>query len=270
MIIELFLPALIAGLGVALSMGPVGCFVVWRRMAYFGDTLAHGALIGVAFALIIEVPSTLGIIIICLTLALLLLALQKQFLLPTDTLLGILSHTALAIGIITINLTGIQVNLMSFLFGDILAVQQNDLYWIFGMGSVTLLLLRWQWSALITTSLNEELAKVEGVKTDWINFLLMVIMAIVTAVGIKIVGVLLTTALLVIPAATARQMSKSPEQMAVTSALIAASSVIIGLAGSVLIDVPVGPMIVVASSFLFLVSRLTIGLISKRTHQENL
>ncbi len=256
MMLELFMPALLAGFGVSLATGPVGCFVVWRRMAYFGDTLAHGALMGVALSLLLQLPTTLGIMAICTVTALSLILLQKRFLFSTDTLLGILSHTVLALGMITISLTNTQVNLLNFLFGDILSVLPGDLYWIFGVAAITHIVLRWQWSGLINTTLNEALAQVEGIKTDRLNILLMILMATVTTIGIKVVGVLLTTALFIIPPAAARQFSESPEQMVCYSTLIAMISTFFGLLGSMMLDAPVGPMIVISATTLFLLSHL--------------
>lgn len=254
MIIDLIFLPLLAGTIIALTMGPVGCFVVWRKMAYFGDTLAHGALIGVAISILFFIPITIGIIITCLTLSALLLKLQKNKVISTDSLLGILSHTVLAAGIITISSINTSVNLMAFLFGDILSVQIGDILSIFLICAAALILLYRSWSSLILTSLNAELAQVEGVNTTKLNIILLTIMAFVTAIGIKIVGALLTTALLVIPASAARFVSNSPSQMAITSAFFAVLSVFMGIAGSFFWDLPVGPLIVLSASAIFIFS----------------
>lgn len=251
MIDLIFLP-LLAGIIIALTMGPVGCFVVWRRMAYFGDTLAHGALIGVALSFLFYMPIIVGTLLICVLLSLILLVLQKKSAIPTDSLLGILSHTVLAGGIVIISSLETSVNIMGFLFGDILAVQKNEVITIFLIGATALILLYQYWDSLVLMSLNPELAQAEGIKTDKLNIILIMIMAFVSAIGIKIVGALLTTALLVIPASTARYASNSPKQMAGFSALFAVMSVLMGVTGSFFMDLPVGPMIVLSAAALFL------------------
>ena len=244
--------ALLAGLGVALVAGPLGAFVVWRKMAYFGDTLAHAALLGVALGFLLEFNINVGVIIVCVLLALMLVALQQQQRLASDTLLGILSHTTLSLGLIALAfMETIRLDLLSYLFGDILAVSNNDLYWIGGCAALALAVLVIIWRPLLAITVHEELAKVEGVPVTWVRLALMLLIAIVIAVAMKVVGILLITSLLIIPAATARSFARNPEQMALFAALIGCIAVSGGLFASLEWDLPAGPAIVAAAALLF-------------------
>ena len=251
--------ALAAGLALALVVGPLGSVVVWRRMAYFGDTLAHAALLGVALAVAADQLPMAGVGIIGVLIAAVLFWLEKQRDLSTDTLLGILSHSALALGLIVLSAIqsqGFNINLMSYLFGDLLAVDQSDLVLMYGTVVVILLVFSQILSPLISMSVNEELARVDGVAVEKIRFVFMILLAMVIAVALKVVGILLITALLIIPAATARLFSKSPKQMVLMSVLMAIAAVVLGLYSSLNWDFPTGPAIVVSASLLFFVSRI--------------
>lgn len=249
---EFFVRALLCGLGVALVVGPLGTLVVWRRMAYFGDTLAHSALLGVALGFLLEVNLNLSIILVCVTLALLLVAFQRQAKLASDTLLGILSHASLSLGLVVLALIkGIRVDLLSYLFGDILTVTWTDLYWILGGGILVLVLLKIIWRALLALTVHEELALVEGIPVTAVKLIFMVIIALVIAVAMKVVGIILITSLLIIPAATARRFARSPEQMALFAALIGVVAETGGLFASLQWDLPAGPAVVVAAAILF-------------------
>ena len=256
---DFILYALAAGVALALVVGPLGSVVVWRRMAYFGDTLAHAALLGVALAIAAEQFPMVGVGVIGVSMAVLLFWLEKQRDLSTDTLLGILSHSALALGLIVLAIIqeqGYNVNLMSYLFGDLLAVNQSDLVLMYGSVVFILLVFSQILSPLISISVNEELARVDGVAVEKIRFVFMILLAMVIAVALKVVGILLITALLIIPAATARLFSKSPRQMVFLSTVMAVVAVILGLFSSLSWDFPTGPAIVVSASLLFFVSRI--------------
>ncbi len=251
--------ALAAGIALALVVGPLGSVVVWRRMAYFGDTLAHAALLGVALAIAAEQLPIIGVGIIGVSIAVILFWLEKQRDLSTDTLLGILSHSALALGLIVLSVIqgqGFNINLMSYLFGDLLAVNQSDLVLMYGSVVVILLVFSQILSSLISISVNEELARVDGISVERVRFIFMILLAMVIAVALKVVGILLITALLIIPAATARLFSKSPKQMVLISVLMAIVAVVLGLYASLNWDFPTGPAIVVSASCLFFVSRI--------------
>ena len=243
--------ALAAGIGVALIAGTMGCFVVWRRMAYFGDSLAHSALLGIALGLATGISTNLATVIVCSAFTLLLLWLQQKKMLATDTLLGILAHAALSIGIVVISVLGQNFSLHTYLFGNILTVTLNELYWIYGGGVIVLSLLAMNWSSLVLMAIHEDLAKAENVRSFFTHLLLMFLMTIVVAVSIRIVGILLITSLLIIPAATARQLARSPKAMAAIASLLGIIAVIGGIWGSITLDAPSGPSIVVTSAALF-------------------
>ena len=253
--IDFLLYPLLAGLGVAAVAGPLGCFVVWRRMAYFGDTLAHSALLGVALGVLLNIDLGIAVTAICLVMALSLVAIEKQETLAIDTILGILSHSALAAGLVVISLlSDIRVDLMSLLFGDLLSVTTTDLWVIYTGAIVALALLATLWKSLISITVEPELANVEGVNVTRARTALMIITALVIAIAMKIVGVLLITALLIIPAAAARRISATPESMAIIASLAAMISVVSGLAASWFIDTPAGPSIVISATLLFCLS----------------
>jgi zinc transport system permease protein len=253
--LDLLLRALLGGLGVAAVAGPLGAFVVWRRMAYFGDTLAHSALLGVALGFLLDINLNLAIIVLCVGLALVLVTLQKKHIIATDTLLGILAHSALSLGLVAVSfLDNIRIDLMAYLFGDLLAISQTDVYWIYGGGLAVITLLVAFWKPLLAVTVNEELAKVEGYPVEAIRLLLMLLVALVIAVAMKIVGVLLITSLMIIPAATARKLSSTPVQMASFASLIGCLAVCSGLWASYRWDTPTGPSVVVCAALLFLIA----------------
>ena len=204
MVDDFMLRALAAGLGLSMISGPLGVFVVWQRMAYFGDTLAHSALLGVALGFILGISLNLAVIAVALSMSLLLLLLQRQKQLSVDTLLGILAHSALSFGLVMISFQEtVRVDLMGYLFGDILAVTRSDLLWVGGGGLLAVLTLIMIWRPLLAITVHEELAQVEGVPVGRTRLVFMLLIAMVIAVSMKIVGVLLITSLMVIPAATA-------------------------------------------------------------------
>ena len=229
---DFLLRALLAGLGVAVVAGPLGAFVVWRKMAYFGDTLAHAALLGVALGFLLEFGANIGVVSVCVLLALILVALQQQRRLASDTLLGILAHTTLSLGLIVLaGMETLRVDLMSYLFGDILAVTTADLYWIYAATVFALVVIIVLWRPLLAMTVHEELAQVEGVPVAIVRMALMLLIAVVIAVAMKVVGILLITSLLIIPAATARTFARTPEQMAALAALSGCIAVCGGLYG---------------------------------------
>ncbi|HOB61129.1 MAG TPA: zinc ABC transporter permease subunit ZnuB [Candidatus Competibacteraceae bacterium] len=247
--------ALLGGLGVALAAGPLGAFIVWRRMAYFGDTLAHSGLLGVALGAALHINPGLGVIATCLLVALALVLLQRQQWLATDTLLGMLAHTTLSLGLIALAfLETVRVDLVGYLFGDLLAISAVDLYWIWGGAALALAALVWLWRPLLAATVHEELARVEGVPVFQVRLAFMLLIAIVIAVAMKVVGILLITSLLIIPAATARRFARSPEGMAILASLLGSSAIGLGLWASLRWDTPAGPSVVVAATGLFVLS----------------
>ena len=257
MLDDFFTRALIAGIGIALVAGPLGCFIIWRKLAYMGDTLSHAALLGVALALLFEVEIVFAVFLISGLISLSLLYLQGRARLSGDTLLGLLSHSALALGLVALAfMPWVRTDLMGLLFGDILAVSKSDLAIIWAGGACILLALFAIWRPLFAKTVNAEIAEAEGLPTKRADICFMILVAAAIAISIKIVGVLLITALLIIPAATARRFSSGPEQMAVLAALIGVLSVLSGLFGSLQWDTPSGPSIIVAAFVFFLVSLL--------------
>jgi zinc transport system permease protein len=251
-LLELLWPALAAGLLVALVSGPLGSLLVWRRLAYFGDSLAHAALLGVGLSLLLAIPGWLGITLVCAIAAGLLTLLLRRPELATDTLLTVLATTSLSLGLIIVSLAdNVRVDLMAYLFGDLLGVTAGDLPLLLAGALLTLGLLRWQWDALVLASVNEELAEVDGLPVNRLRLLLLLLVAITVTAAMKVVGVLLITALLIIPAAAARRLSRTPEQMALAASGIGMLAVLAGLAGSLQWNLPLGPAIVVAAAAAF-------------------
>ena len=254
MLDDFFIRALLAGIGIALITGPLGCFVIWRRLSFFAGTLAHSALLGVTMALVFELNIAFSVFLISAVLAILLLQLQTKTNLPNDALLGLLAHSSLAIGLVIIGfLTTIRFDVMGLLFGDILAVNQNDLLLIWGGGIFILTILKFIWS-LFASTINYDLAKAEGMEPDRYNAIFTILMAAIIAISIKIVGLLLITGMLIIPAALARNISNNPLQMVVLSTIGGLLSILIGLFSSLEFNTASGPSIITAALLLFLIS----------------
>lgn len=231
-------------------------------MSYYGESIAHSSLLGVGLGILLGTGINFGVIIICLLFGILFLWLQQSKILSTDTLLGVLAHLALSIGIIVISLNRIKIDIEAFLFGDILTVSSSDL-WIMYLGvGITILLILINWSSLLLVTIDEDLARAEGINPIYINLLLTIVLTIVVAVSLQIIGLLLITAMLIIPAATSRRLANSPGQMALIATLVGVFSVISGIFLSIELDAPSGPSIVVISAILFFLSYL-FGLMQK-------
>jgi zinc transport system permease protein len=265
MIEDFFVRAILAGVGVALAAGPLGCFVVWRRMAYFGAALAHSALLGVALGFLIGVSPTIGILALCVCLAVMLVALERQRRLASDTLLGILAHGTLALGVVVVSfMERLRIDLMGYLFGDVLAVGRDELLLIYAMAIAAGAVLTAIWRPLLSATVHEELAAAEGVPVARVRLIFTMLIATVIAIGMKVVGILLIISLLIIPAAAARGLAPTPERMAVLAAAIGALSVGLGLFASLRWDLPAGPAIVVAATLIFMATSLP--LVGRASH----
>ncbi len=252
MLDDFFIRALLAGIGIALVTGPLGCFIIWRRLSFFGDTLAHAALLGVTMAVFFEINIAFSVFLISSVVALILIKLQKSTKLPGDALLGLLAHSSLAVGLVVIGfLTSIRFDVMGLLFGDILAVNQNDLLLIWIGGAFILLILKFIWKPLFASTVNHELAEAEGMEPNKFNAIFTVLMAAVIAISIKIVGLLLITGMLIMPAAMGRNLSNNPQQMVKLSVIGGLLAVIIGLFSSLQFNTPSGPSIITAALILF-------------------
>ncbi|MDC3175327.1 metal ABC transporter permease [Candidatus Pelagibacter sp.] len=252
---DFFIRALVAGIGIALVTGPLGCFVVWRRLSYFGDTLAHSALLGVTMAYTLDLNIAISVFLISSIIALLLIQLQKRTNLPGDALLGLLAHSSLAVGLVVIGfLTFIRFDIMGLLFGDILAVTTDDLLVIWTGGALILIVLKLIWKPLLASTVNYELAEAEGLNPDRAKAIFTILMAAVIAISIKMVGLLLITGMLIIPAAMARNISDSPQKMVLFSIIGGLLSVILGLYSSLEFNTSSGPSIIAAALILFILS----------------
>ena len=261
---DFFIRALIAGLGVALVTGPLGCFVIWRRLSFFGDTLSHSALLGVTLAVSFDINIAFSVFIISSAVALILLKLQKTTNLPGDALLGLLAHSSLAVGLVAIGfLSFIRFDIMGLLFGDILAVTENDLIIIWVGGTIILFVLKLIWKPLFASTVNYELADAEGMRPERVNAIFTILMAAIIAISIKMIGLLLITGMLIIPAAMARNISNNPKQMVLFSIIGGLLSVVIGLFGSLEINSPSGPSIITAGLILFILSLIKIKRLSQ-------
>ena len=246
------LRALLFGLGLAIVAAPLGCFVVWRRMAYYGEAIAQAALIGVALALALSFDVTAGVLIVTLAVSGLLLLLGRQQAVPFDSLLGLIAHAALAVGVIAASLaSGRQPDLLGFLFGDILAISNADLWWLLVGGAVAMAALTAIWRPLLSLSVHADIAAAEGTGTDGVRLVFVAVLALVVAIAIKIVGALLTIAFLIMPAAAARPLARTPEQMAIIAGVYGMLAVAAGLFLSVAWDTPAGPSIVLVLAALF-------------------
>ncbi len=253
--IDILLPGWLAGLFLACAAGPLGSFVVWRRMSYFGDTLAHASLLGVAIGFLLDINVYYAVILVTLVLALGLVWLERRPYLAIDTLLGIMAHSALSLGLVVVSLMNtIRVDLMAYLFGDLLSVTTQDL-WLIGPGVlVVIAIMCWQWRSLLSMTISQELAHVDGVNVQRTRLILMLVTALTIGLAMKFVGALIITSLLIIPAATARRFARTPEQMAGLAVILGMFAVTGGLIFSALYNTPAGPSVVLSASFLFILS----------------
>ena len=251
---DFFLRALAGGAAVALIAAPLGCFVVWRRMAYFGDALSHSALLGIALGLLLDVDSILAVALVGSAMALLLLVLRRRGRLANDTALGLLSHGALGLGLLTISFTeGLRLDLLGYLFGDILAISRQQLFAIALLGVFVFAVLLAIWQRLLLSSIDPDLAAAEGQSGKVVEAIFLLLLAAVVGAGMKVVGILLITALLLLPAAAARGLAQTPERMVVLASVFGVGAVVGGLEASWYWDTPSGPSIVVAALVLFVV-----------------
>ena len=252
---DFIIRAFAAGIGLALITGPLGCFIIWRRLSYFGDTIAHSALLGVVIAYAMNFNLIIAVFAVSCFIALSLLFLQKRTNLPDDALLGLLAHSVLAIGLVLLGiLSFIRIDLMGLLFGDILSVNITDVLFVWIGGSIVLIVLILIWRPLFAATVNLELAKAEGLNADLANAIFTILIASVIAISIKIVGILLITGLLIIPAAASRNLSSTPIQMAIISSVIGLVSVVLGLQTSMIWNSPTGPTILAIALGVFILT----------------
>ena len=254
---EFVLRALIGALMLAAVLGPLGAFVVWRHMSYFGDTIAHSALLGVALSLLSGgvVPIPVAMLAVALTVALILSRFGRDSRFHADTVLGLLAHSSLALGLVLVALSrSIRLDINAYLFGDILSIEWQDVALLGVLSAMVLGLIIANWRKLLMITIEPSIAAVEGIKVARVQLLFTVLLAGVIAAAIKLTGVLLITALLIMPAAAARYLAKTPKQMAVIASLLGMSAAGAGLFASLKLDAPTGPMMVVSAAVIFVLS----------------
>ena len=256
MLDSFLLRAALAGIGIAIAAGPLGCFIVWRRMAYFGEATAHASVLGIALSLAFSTPIFYGALLVSLVMAIIVSTLSSRGY-AMDTLLGVIAHSALAFGLVAVSfLSGVRIDVMAFLFGDILAVSKHDLLLIWVGSLVVMALIVWRWSPLLIATMNADLSHASGVKPKQEQLILTIILALFVAIAIKVIGIILIVAMLVIPAATALKLANTPEKMAIGAIIVGVVSTLGGLQLSFSFDTPTGPTIVCFAAILFLISNI--------------
>ena len=254
---DFVLRAALGGILVAVIAGPLGCFVIWRRMAYFGAALSHAALLGIALGILLDMNLHIAVLAVAAAVAFALFALERFPQLASDTVLGIVAHASLALGLVLLSfMDNIRTDLMGYLFGDILAITSADLVRIAVGSGVCLAVLTWGWRALLAITVDAEIAKVEGISVTRYRGLFLLLTTLLVAMAMQVVGLLLTVSMLILPAAAARPLSATPERMAAIAAIAGVIAVGGGLAASLHFDTPAGPSIVVASTALFIMTHL--------------
>jgi len=269
MLDDFLVRSVLAAIGVAVAAAPIGCFVVWRRMAYFGDATAHAAVLGVALSLLASISVFPAVLIVCVLMALLVsLLTQRGY--AMDTLLGVMAHSCLAIGLVAVSfVSGVRIDLMAYLFGDVLAVGSDDLMVIWGGACLVIGLVIMRWERLLLSTLSPDMARAANINPQQEQLVLTLCLSVVVAVAIKVVGVLLITAMLLIPAATARSWTKTPEMMAISALGCAVVASLLGFRSSYVFDAPTGPTIVTVSALLFVSAQIVRRILKKLNQQKN-
>jgi zinc transport system permease protein len=254
---DFILRALLAAVGISIIAGSLGCFVIWKRMSYFSESISHSALLGVSLGLASGLGLHFGLIIVGVIFAILIVILQQRQFLSNDAILGIFSHISLSLGVVILALVGgANTDYFSLLFGDILSITNQDIIWIYAVLALVSILLITFWQRLLLLTLNEELGVASGLNKLAYQLLFMLMIALTVSVSVQIVGVLLITSLLIIPPAIARVFAHSPPQMVLFSIITSIIAVIIGLKGSMHYDIATGPTIVIALGALFMLSQM--------------
>ena len=246
-----------AALGAALlgaACGPVGCFILWRRMAYLGESVAHMGLLGAGLGLLIGVNALIGTAALAIAAALV-MARASDRAIPAGTFVGIVGHMGLALGFIVLaTMENVRADLLGYLFGDVLALSANDLAWVTGVSLVALAAMALLWKPLLIEAVCGDIAAAEGQSGRLVQTAFLVLVALLVAFGLKVVGALLIVALLIVPPAAARPFARTPEAMAIIAALAGALAAPLGLAAAYATDAPAGPCIVLAAGAIFALS----------------
>ncbi len=242
--------SIFTGIAIAASLCPLGCVVLWRRMPYFGDAISHSAVLGIVLGLMLNIDTTIGIMFVSILFSFLLISMKD---LVSNVMVVIISYSFLALGLFLLPflVENTQVDIFSYLFGDILLVGMHEIVVILISSILVLCWLYFRWQKLLILAINKEMAYVDGINTRKIDLEFFLVTAFMIAISIKIVGVMLIAAMLVVPAAAARNISRSPSGMLLKSIMFGGVSVSLGIYASYIMDSPSGPSIVLASVVLF-------------------
>lgn len=268
-LLPFFQRALIIGLMLGAVMSVLGVFIVLRKLSFFSDAIAHSALTGIAVGLLLQIDPFLSALVFALLVAAAIAVVRTKSVLSLDTLLGVFFSAAVALGVILVQLTpGYQADLMSFLFGDILTVSGIDVWITLSVAIVSALTLLLAGKSFISIAFNSDLAKVEGTAVNRYELIFLLLLAGVIALAIKLAGVILVSALLIIPAATAYNVSYSLISMFVGSFLVSVTSVSVGMMLSAALNTASGPTIVLTATVFFVVSLFFLPLTSKKRNSN--
>jgi zinc transport system permease protein len=254
MIEPFFIKAIIAAIGVAIATAPIGVFVLWKRMAYFGDAISHSAIFGLGIATIIAVEPIYGIIFCAIIFCFLIFALSKQNIYSNDSVIGIASCSLLALGMILLAIFPSRVNLESYLFGDLIILQNRDVLLIYIVAVLSSVAVFMWFKNLLLATINKDLAKISGIKVENLELKFLLLTALTVACLVKIVGIFLITSIMILPAAIARNFSKTPTQMLFFALLFSGISMVGGLLIAMFLDFPSSPAIIVFAAFLLITS----------------
>ncbi|MBN9565551.1 MAG: metal ABC transporter permease [Alphaproteobacteria bacterium] len=257
--------AFFVGILISMLSGPMGCLVLWQRMSFLGDTLAHASLLGVSMATLCGIPLPVGLVVTTLAVGLAIHLTYHKKNLPLNTILAIVTQITLALGIIGISITRQQGYIANFLFGDLLALDQLDLMLIGIIVPLVLILIRIFWRPFIIIILNEEIAAAEGLPVRRLKLLYTLVFALSIAIISRTVGVLLVVSLLIIPAAAARLISKTPEAMAIQAVAVGMVAIIFGLLFSWKLDLPTTPMVTLSATIIL----ITLAIYAKFHHSNS-
>jgi zinc transport system permease protein len=261
MISPFLINALIGGFGIAALAGLLGSFVLWKNMSYFGDALSHSALLGITIGILLNFNLTFSVIVIAAAFAFAFTHNSSRY--SSDTTLGVLSYSALSLAILLTSYSKIKIDLIGYLFGDILAIDITDIYYLVLCAVVASSWIYYNWDRLILLALSEELLKADGVNTKRLKLGFSLILALFIAISFKIVGILLITAMLIIPSATSLIISRSPLQMVVFSIIIGCVSVVMGITAAIQFDFPTGPSIILSSLMCFLIINIKHSILNR-------
>jgi zinc transport system permease protein len=256
---DFLIRAIIGAALLGAAAGPLGCFVLWRRMAYLGESIAHMGLLGAGLGILIGVAPLAGVAVTAI-IAGLIMARTSDHYIPSGTFIGLVGHVGLALGFILLStMETVRADLLGYLFGDVLAMSPTNIAIVAIGGASILAVLIWLWRPLLAITVSRDLAMAENARTAYLDVLFLVLVAGLVALALKIVGALLIVALLLIPPAAARPLAKTPEAMALLAAGIGAASAPLGIAGAYFTDAPAGPSIVLAAAAIFAAVMLLVG-----------